>query len=442
MRSERVRTGAASIFVVIFTTLLLSLISLGFVSIMLSEANQTINYDLSQSAYDSALAGIEDAKVALLKYHDCLSRRDFTSDACVTAIRPMQNPAEAGCDIVPMMLGRPYRDEDGKLLGETIIQTEDGNLAIGDGTAVLEQAYTCVKMVENTDDYLGRLNANYRTKVIPLRAEGNFNHVRLSWYSAEDVWRNRGGYYAGLRGSYDFPRNKMGFSSTTLYAGSSIFGERTMEPPVLQFQLIQTAATFNLAEFNTNQMTRSNRGTLLLRPVGVLGDPGYVNLIDNVADKGLATSADRSFNNPIDINCRKADFAYQCSTEIVLPDPIGGARADTNAFVRLTLPYAAPDTSFSLELLNCGGSGCVPVNFVGVQARIDSTGRANDLFRRVEARVELVDVYYPYPEFTVDMHGEDDNSIRKNFWVTLNCWMSDFSAAPTKCSNSGYIGGM
>ena len=60
------RRGGASIFIVAFTIIILSIIVLGFTRLIISEATKTSNTDLSQSAYDSALAGIEDAKIALL----------------------------------------------------------------------------------------------------------------------------------------------------------------------------------------------------------------------------------------------------------------------------------------------------------------------------------------------------------------------------------------
>ena len=78
------------------------------------------------------------------------------------------------------------------------------------------------------------------------------------------------------------------------------------------------------------------------------------------------------------------------------------------------------------------------VSFLGVQAQIDSTGRANDLFRRVEARVELIDTNFPYPEFAVQLTGDSDENIEKNFWVTRNCWSSDEYDA-SECSNTGDV---
>ena len=82
---------------------------------MVSESNLTINYNLSQSAYDSALAGIEDAKVALLRYHECISKGDYSSNVCSKAINAMRaDGATENCDIVKDMLDRP--GEDGELI--------------------------------------------------------------------------------------------------------------------------------------------------------------------------------------------------------------------------------------------------------------------------------------------------------------------------------------
>ncbi|MNT89909.1 hypothetical protein D3C72_2307220 [compost metagenome] len=58
--------------------------------------------------------------------------------------------------------------------------------------------------------------------------------------------------------------------------------------------------------------------------------------------------------------------------------------------------------------------GATTVPFDGVIAKIDATGRANDLFRRVESTVELEPINFPYPEAAVDISG----NLCKNFVVT------------------------
>jgi hypothetical protein len=73
--------------------------------------------------------------------------------------------------------------------------------------------------------------------------------------------------------------------------------------------------------------------------------------------------------------------------------------------------------------------------FNGVQARVDSTGRANDLYRRVETRLDLNDTKFPYPEFEITMGGNGD--IRKSFYVTNNCWSSNNGVVAPTCADTG-----
>ena len=90
----KTKRGGASMFVVIFTIIILSIIVLSFTRLIISEATKTSNTDLSQSAYDSALAGVEDAKIALLKYHACLDNGNTASSGtaeCKKIIKEMQD---------------------------------------------------------------------------------------------------------------------------------------------------------------------------------------------------------------------------------------------------------------------------------------------------------------------------------------------------------------
>ena len=93
--------------------------------------------------------------------------------------------------------------------------------------------------------------------------------------------------------------------------------------------------------------------------------------------------------------------------------------------------YGKPDTSFRIQLLQCDDSGCKVVKFVGVQSMVDATGRANDLFRRVEARIELQDVSYPFVKYGLSVYGSGsgEGEIFKNYWATSNCWYKDKGVA-------------
>ena len=56
------QSGAVSLFAVIFATLLLTVLMLGFMRLIMVDQRQALNNELSQSAYDAALSGVEDAK--------------------------------------------------------------------------------------------------------------------------------------------------------------------------------------------------------------------------------------------------------------------------------------------------------------------------------------------------------------------------------------------
>ena len=423
------KSGAASMFVVIFTTLLLGVITLSFVRIMLSEANQTTNYDLSQSAYDSALAGIEDAKVALLKYQECLNTNSGSQE-CKDAKDAMDAESSSeNCDIISDILNRP---NDGT---ETIIQSEESTTA-NETAKALEQAYTCVKIGTVNDDYLSALSQTYRSKMVPIRTDGRNSEIasiELQWFNSSDeskVSEDSDTRYSS-KGSGTLTGNHLGYSTLTSKTQNDYnFSESARYPSVLQFQLFQTSANssgFLLSDFDTNSGANTDRGTLLLRP-----SSSGTNAVANSGSVGLAASSDKSINNPVDIKC--ATGTYQCSVKIDVPRANGAtpsaARSENNTFLRLALPYNAPETSFSIKLLDKNGN---VIPFVGVQARVDATGRANDLFRRVEARLEMVDVYYPYPEYSASLSGEGDDTINKNFYVTQNCWTADGN----KCANYG-----
>ena len=69
------QSGAVAIFIVIFTSLTLLILTTGYMTLMVREQTQSNRTDISQSAYDSALVGVEDAKRVLA---EC--RKDATGN--------------------------------------------------------------------------------------------------------------------------------------------------------------------------------------------------------------------------------------------------------------------------------------------------------------------------------------------------------------------------
>jgi hypothetical protein len=114
---------------------------------------------------------------------------------------------------------------------------------------------------------------------------------------------------------------------------------------------------------------------------------------------------------------------YHCAATIHLPNPLnGGAHNNGGAFLRIAHVYANNQPmDFQILLYN----GDTPVSFDGVQAVVDSTGRTSDMLRRIETRIELLDVNYPYPEYSVELSGGGGFALCKAYKVTKNNWITN-----------------
>lgn len=426
------REGAAAIYIVIFTTMLFSIIALSFVRIMVSEANQTVNYSLSQSAYNSAQAGIEDAKIALLKYQNCISTRDAIGKAECQRIRQAltngsDDTANDDCDTVKKALNRTG-DE-----GETMISsTSVHNDKVEAASRAIDQAYTCVMIKVDTDDYISKLNSNSYSKFVPLRAENiqNLGSIKILWFSQDDARKVRDGAgfsaYTGLSGTSNTTTRIADDGSIAAFTSGSFSGSKQSTPPILRVDLIQTSKEFGISEFySAKSGSRTNRGTLTLRPSSSSSATNNIGATDTV---GFAASAMKGYNAPMDIKCDNpatgtfSSNGYACATTITIPSPNHTYDTDTrsegNTLLRVTIPYGGPETTFQVVMYDKSGN---KMKFSGVQSIVDSTGRANDLFRRVEARLEMIDTYFPMPDAALTLSG-DGNNLNKSFYVTNNCF--------------------
>lgn len=494
------KRGAAAIYVVIFTATLLSIIALSFVRLMLSEMGRTTNYSLSQSAYNSALAGIEDAKIVLLRYQNCINNPNYTvngtSVGCGKLIEYLQTNVEKysqDCDLVGEALGYNTSNH------ETIIQTKSKE-TINESAKTFDQAYTCVKISPQNKDYITTLTQNYPTKIVPLRTNSDestdsINRVVISWFSNTDLSnakKKTNHSYHNFGGGIIDGINMPVMNGTTIDNNAFLddyhnsFTSTAIIPPVLQATLIQTAKKFKLSEFYSSKKEssdyRTNRGTITLRPttanpynVSITNYSNHIGGNDRFSFHGgpFATSATKSQNTPLDVHCfiddegERPSNGYACTADIYIPKPINysstNKRNPTTFFLVLNLPYGDPETEVNVELKHCndnsdsiygeGGEGnCNSVKFVNVQPIVDSTGRANDLFRRIEARVELVDTYYPIVNYALAVNDpeSDDDNVVKDFYVTKNCSYSEskWNSSEGKveeiidksCNNSGHRG--
>lgn len=384
---------------------------MSFIRIILSEATKTTNDDLSKSAYDSALAGVEDAKVALMKYHQCIDQgytgKKYGSAECETLIYTMDNEIRnSSCDVVSKVLNRIRRDSEGE---EVIVQE---NPAGSENSSDMLQAYTCVKITEELEDYRSQVNASNRLRVIPIRTTdvNSVTAIKFDWFS------NSG--HEDHNGTSDH------FPTLSEYNSNKNI-------PVVNLDIYQTDVNYSLGELSVNNgSVGTDHASLYLRPASSGDKPTKIS-VSKVLD-----ASDKSDNEPINVNCTNNE-GFKCQSIVQIPKPFnGGPRNSSSFLLRVEIPYGQDDVDFAVTL--CTGADSDPcgstTKFVGVQAQIDSTGRANDVFRRVDGRVELVDTNFPYPEFAVQLDSSDDSALAKDFWVTDNCWRSDPEEGVTTCS--------
>lgn len=428
----KTKKGMASLYLVAFTTLLLGIVTMSFARVMISESREASNSDLSQSALDSALAGIEDAKTAILKYEKCQNNSASAPD-CGATIKRMEEAFKShDCDVVRNIL----------------IDEKEGAVDISKD---LNQSYTCVTIVNDAPIYQSTLTEDVHSRIVPawtIKEYDNVVGVELQWFTptsnddanAEILYMND-----GSMGSFIPLKDK----SSAMDKSS-----REKAAPILTFELFQTDTTFTMAELDLNNET--NTGTdhamIMLYPDNST-DKSFVsarNLLD--ASNKSSQAALASSANPEDsvvpklVSCYKHDdggarcraviefpATYKNATTIYQP----GTRAKHTFMFRVSLPYGAPQTDFSIKPCKKIENGeCKdPTEFNGAQYIVDSTGRASDLYRRIIARVETMPNFI-FPEYAVQVSG-NNSMIEKNFYVTENCWSTDGKGNSTSCANNG-----
>lgn len=372
MQNQR---GSVSIFIVVFSALFVTIITVSFVSLMIRGQQQALSADLSNSAYDSALTGVEDAKQVLLKYRQCLRTMSAYTN-CPAIVSSFGNPS---CGMVKEAL---VGSDDGK---ETLIESKSESVAAGPGnSSSLDQAYTCVQ-IDYLNDFKETELADGESELIPIDSRGErFTKVRISWF-----------------------QKSQGMPSTLVNRTNTLMPDKDTwdraTPPILRTQLIQHGTSFNSGDFDADQTNGSNTKTAFLYPLGGFTVPTVIDL--NAVDNRSATAP--GLKSPEPINCRADRYAggeqYPCVAEFGLPDPTGSA---TNRSLYLQLQPLYNGAKIRVELIDSSGT---VVQMVA--PTIDSTGRANDLFRRVKVGVSFNG---DYPKATFDVRG----NLCKDFWVT------------------------
>lgn len=355
--------GAVSLFAVMFASLLLTILVVGFTKLMITDSQQAIHGDLSRSAYDSALAGVEDAKRVIR----ACQKGEAAACAALAAGHDCRVVARAG------VAGDPTADE-------TRVRT---TATVG---TVFDQAYTCVNIAMDTSDFLDKI-PDGGARLIPLRTRTAWQRIVIEWYTSDDAQGAGQATQPAEVGDTLPPRSQ--------------WGRHT--PPLLRTQLIVPPSPLTVVRLDDSAASQ----TVFLRPAIVShGQPSPQHVA--LAGRPRATSDGQFDNSPHPVSCwRQFGYdGYACRVELTA-DVVSPERSQL-AFLRLAALYNA--ASVRVSLLAADGS---PVLLYGVQPAVDATGRASDLFRRVEARLRVGEDF-PYPDAVVEVA----HHLCKDFFIT------------------------
>lgn len=349
-------SGAVSLVVVIFASLLITVVTISFTRAMLESVQEASTVDLSQSAYDTALNGVEDAKRAIAN-----------GDISSTTTQCNQGLLSGGGSGMEVMVSQDASDEK------------------------LSQAYTCVTVDFSAQSVNYDAVAENSSILIPLKPDtgGVFSQVRIGW----------------SRPNKSNNPPVLAANSSKLPVDSAWPEER---PALLRVRYIWSDSSVDMAKFNSTEgggtfKQADNSRTLFLVPTN---SPA-------VLTSSSISAKNANSSSPIYVGCNEAATVISKRDDCAfnLTNVPEASQSDAPKFVQITPLYSS--SNISVEMLN--GSGAI-VPFVGVQAVVDSTGRASDLFRRVQARVNLdgsTNQSYPSDALVIK-----DGNLCKSFTIT------------------------
>lgn len=368
--SSKQEAGFVSIFTVLFFILLITIITVGFLRITIQEQRQSIDNDLTASALASAEAGVEDAKRAILSYTKMPAgalRTQYSQALRSPLCNALFGPA------YPLVRNDLGLDPNGQVSGQ----------------AALGQNYTCLTVNMDTDDYINRMDVG-KSDYIPLRADGPYSSIVMSWHLTESTGDRQPAAYAN-GGSAFFPATGANSWATRGY------------PAYLRVQVFGHPG----GNFNLDQLEAMSH-TAFLMPTNFAAGFDETNAYN--IETGDSRTGARTKSAPVSVRCKgtppNVTSQYACSVKLAFN---GAIPTTQTMFLRVT-PIYGP-TNFKVELEHSAGNP----KLVEVQPIVDSTGRAGDVFRRVQARVRL-DAAPLLPEYTL----ETAQDLCKDFVITDN----------------------
>jgi hypothetical protein len=376
--------GGVSMLSVMFFVLFLSILAVSFLRITNDEKQRSLRNELSTAALSAAEAGVEDAKRVLLY---CLSSVERASeDAC----QKLDSDSSDACtNIIDNFSGLPQIIRKDANNNDAVVDTE--------GEPTYQQYYTCLLINRYTSDVELALPAldskaldSSASVVVPLsvvhRGAGNTYHssgITLSEFTVQ--WHLVGGEQ-----SYD------GGFGTLLEADkvNNPTKDAWNGPAMMRIEIVGVAKGSSFTADEVNKAAYA----VILRPVtSDSNNDDYTSKTLNLATFASKNDPNASVSPIQNVKCFKGatnTAGYQCAARIAVS---GGASAyasglqldDFDYYVRLTSLYRDSHASIANLQGNYSGSPAVGDSLVfnAVQPTIDVTGRVNNTYRRLIARV-------------------------------------------------------
>lgn len=380
VRSE---SGVVSILTVIFFMIFVSILTIGFIKIVNDDQIQATDSDLSASALTAAQSGVEDGKRLLLFCRTQATTPQLRT-ACDNALSGTQCDSVTGQASLMTAL-----DIDLDANGDGIVSANPEYL----------QRYTCMNIQTVTDSIEGIQVEKGTSEIIPLLpASPTFNEITFSWHATAT--------------DRDGPVN-----AANLRTGQLLPAENQWNgaPAAVGLQLVAYRKTgIDLSTFQ--QDTRS----LFLLP-GRDAAPSLQTINLNAFDVRDADPNSATEMRPQLARCTSGTTSEYACTMTLRDLPYNPAVY--NYYLRVSSLYAPTYIKVGLSL---NGN---PIQIDGIQPMIDVTGRANDVFRRVQTRVQFDSSVF-LPQFALET-----GDICKNMFVT------DSSITSSDLCNPQILGG-
>lgn len=222
-------------------------------------------------------------------------------------------------------------------------------------STVGDVAYTCVLVQQGlpTLEY-GNIDTEKSTVFPITSSSGNFQSLTFGWHKEA--------------GTNNFP------SSTNDFVTKSVWNTGNYGAGVLRIDLIPANLT--------------NRADVANKTFTVFAYPTSSGSIDTtVYSTGAANQGE-----VVAVKCDGAKVPKKCSLKInILTD-------QTNKyFARVKSIYTPSSLTVTGGLVGGGAA-----NFSGTQVQVDSTGKANDVLKRIRVRIPVTNTTNDYPEFALD----------------------------------------